>query len=64
MAYNSDSNYGNKTVNQPGGGKNATIRTITNVSNPERSRKIVTQPCRLGPAKLGGNPARKLNPYR
>lgn len=51
-----DKNYGNKSVQQPGGGPNARIRTSdTTVSNPGRSRKIVTGSPRLGPAYLGGN---------
>ena len=50
-----DNNYGNKKITQPGGGPNAIIRTVTNVTNPQRSVKIVTAPCRPGPAKPGGN---------
>ena len=46
-------NYGKKNVTQPGGGKNATIKTLTNVANQERSIKNVVGPPRLGPAGTG-----------
>ena len=52
---NYDSNYGRKNVKQPGGGPNARIGTLVPVRSGERSRKIVVEPCRPGPAKLGGN---------
>jgi hypothetical protein len=53
MAHSKE--YGNKQISQPGGGSNATIKTLTNVANPMRSRKIVVAPCRTGPAYMGGN---------
>lgn len=65
MAQNYKGDYGTKQITQPGGGKNATIKhNVETITNPGRSFKIVTGSPRLGPAKMGGNPARNLNPYK
>ena len=54
MAY--EKRYGYNEVKQPGGGPNARVdNTAVSVRNPERSYKVVTAPCRLGPANKGGN---------
>lgn len=49
-----DREYGRQVPTQPGG---------ASPQPPVRPRQSATAPCRLGPAKPGGNPARNLNPY-
>lgn len=47
------STYSTKVPKQPGGPS----------PTPPPSAKSCAAPPRLGPAKPGGNPARRLNPY-
>lgn len=53
MAEKEEKQYGRQVPAQPGGDN----------YNPPAGRGACSGSPRLGPAKPGGNPARKLNPY-